>query len=296
MMDFLQKAINDAKKPASIIPLLDNHLSGYRKARGFKSIHASSLTREQTEFCPREVALIDILGIKQKDEYISTSLQVAFDQGESLHQLARNTWLRGSAIGSWKCSHCKTILAFRKAPKHNCAVCGGKNWDYLEENFISQTCDASGSLDILIDVGQPKYLLTEIKTMDKDQFKKLLAPLAEHRIRTNFYMWLVRDSGRIESEVINTDFAKVLYISKAYGSKNDEGQISPFKEFEVAYEPKILQPYIDKALKIKNFRGIGIMPDRICPTSFVGRVKSCTCPKDCWSQQFPAGGIIKWKS
>ena len=287
-MKFIQKAVEQTKEPVSLIALLHERLGGYRKGRGFTNIHASALMSD-TQFCPREVALIDLLKIKPKDQYIPPALQVTFDQGESLHNLARNKWLKDLAVGSWSCPHCGYKIKFSKFPKVSCKVCGDKNWQYTEEVFVSQTCKASGSIDILLDVAQPKLMVTEVKTMDKDEFKKLVAPLAEHRLRTNFYMWLIQDSDDPNRHNINPEMAKVLYISKAFGTKNGDSGITPFKEFDVKYEPDCLKPYIERASIVKNFRELGIMPERICPTSFVPRVKQCACPKDCWGNQFMPG-------
>lgn len=284
-MKFLKKLVDHQKENMSLLSVLNNRLAGYDEARSFKNIHASALMNE-TEFCPREVALLDITGILPKNKYISVPLRVTFDQGDSLHQMVRNDWLRDIAVGTWKCPHCGTKKPFQKVPKVACPSCGDKKWEYDEERFKSVSSGASGGIDFFVDIGAPTLSVVEIKTISKDDFKTLHAPLAEHRLRTNFYLWLIRDSDRLDKTHINVDTAKILYISKGYGAKDDAGSITPFKEFDVAYNPDSLIKYINKAKEVKLFRENKIIPVRICSTSFVGRVKKCACPKQCWSSQY----------
>jgi hypothetical protein len=288
-MQFAAKAVKEVKEKKSLVALLDKALSGFQPARSYKTIHASALTGA-TEFCPREVALLDILKKEPKPKYISTAMQVTFDQGNALHDMVRDTWLREYVVGDWKCACCNTKVAFSKAPKTKCTVCGVNDWKYHELNFISQLNMASGSLDILVDFGTGKHTVVEIKTMGKDDFKALVAPLAEHRIRTSLYLWLIKDSGRPEADRIYLDHAMVLYISKGFGSKDEAtGTITPFKEFVVDYNEESIQKHINKATVVHLFRqGKTGVPAGICPTSFVNRVKSCSCVKECWSGKYPA--------
>jgi hypothetical protein len=66
--------------------------------------------------------------------------------------------------------------------------------------------------------------------MKTEDFEKLKAPLAEHRIRTSLYMKLIAASGTPASLSIHPTLGKVLYISRGFGKKSDDhGHIIPFK-------------------------------------------------------------------
>lgn len=270
----------------SVVKMLEKSLGGYRPARSYSTIHASMLT-SPTAFCPREVVLSKLLGRKPKDEYVGFAMQVAFDNGQALHELLRETWLASIAVGTWVCLGCKTEVPFSKKPKGPCGVCDRNLWRYKEETFRSQTTGATGSLDVLLDLGMGKHTMVEVKSMDKDQFNELKAPLAEHRARTNVYMFLVKDSGRPEAERINTDVAKILYISKGFGQKNEDGYVSPFKEYDVYYQEATAMPYINKAKAVHIYRTEGgPIPGQICATAFTTRAKSCCCPVECFSPKY----------
>ena len=276
--------------PSGLVDILHKRLGGHVPARSFRTIRASAVTNQYKAFCPREVALLDILKRKPKDEYLTVATTVAFAQGESLHRLVREEWLKDLAVGNWACKHCGHVTWFSKHPKTKCTQCGHPSYTYLEVDIPGEH-GIHGSMDLLVDEGEEKHVLVEIKTMDKDQFKELVAPLAEHRIRTSLYLHLIRTSSDPNAEYIQQDYARVLYISKGYGAKASGGPITPFKDFIVKYTPTTLHPYLAKAEEVDRFRKEGIIPNRICPTAVGHRVKECSCSVECWAEKYPAGAI-----
>jgi hypothetical protein len=282
-------------KAFSLVDMLHGVLGGKVPARPYTTIRASAVTKQDLAFCPREVAILDLKKQKPKDEYIAPATKVAFEQGESLHHLARNNWLRSVAIGDWKCPMCGHKHYFTLAPKADCPKCGMKGSAFLySEVEIKSEHYIWGNLDLIIDEGLDKHCMVEIKTIDKDQFKELKMPLAEHRLRTNLYLELIRTSTLPEKDHINQDYARILYISKGYGAKNDDGKVSPFREFKVSYELSLLKPYIEKAQLVKLFRETGKIPKRICPSAMGPRVKACSVGADCWSATYPEGAVCKF--
>jgi len=284
---FIKKALKKKEATESLVAFLDKRVSGFEPARSFKKIHMSDISKDG--YCPREVALLDVTNKSRKGQYISTALQVAFDNGNALHDLCRNKWLEFDVVGSWLCPMCRNTLLFSKKPKVKCNTCHAKLWEYQEETFIDPLTKAQGSIDFFIDFGTGKHVMCEVKSISKDDFKELKAPLAEHRVRTNLYLELLHRSENPHISHINLSSAKVLYISKGYGAKTDFGKVIPFREFNVEYDFKSAQPYFEKAAKVELFRASGIMPVGICPNSMVNRVKTCSVPQACWSGSYPAG-------
>lgn len=275
----------------SIVKLLDLRIAGWEEERTHKVVHMSDLTHEDG-FCAREYALLDVTGKKPKGNYVGTALRVTYDNGHALAALCRNKWLEKDVIGTWICKACtKKRFTFTKKPDDKCNVCGAFDWEYEEEQFIDPFTKASGSIDFFIDFGTGKYIAVEVKTISKDDFKELKAPLAEHRVRTNLYLDLIKRSDRPEAKRVDTSYGIVLYISKGFGAKTEEaGKVTPFREFKVKYDSELAKPYWDKAKLINDFRrGIAPMPQGICPNGMCSRVKSCSVGKECWSGKWPAG-------
>lgn len=281
--------------------LLKESLAGYRVARSHRNVHASDLTNSYKQFCPREYALLHAFKESKPDEYIDAAQQVAFDIGECYHDLLRNVWLRDKAVGDWKCRYCGYTVIFSKRPKIPCSKCVASNpWEY-KECFL-EIEGFTGSVDLVVDLGLPKLEIVEIKSMDKDQFKELKTPLGEHRARTELYLYLWSKFEEANPQhsyagKVNLDSARVLYISKGYGVKNEDegGSILPFREFVIKRNDEEAQKYHQMALSVAKFKAdldAGVpatLPDRICDTSLTKRAKCCSMAKQCFSQALSKG-------
>lgn len=296
-------------KTVSIKLLLHQRLHGWETARDHATIHASELMKP-LEFCPREFALLDLTNRKGKDQFIGTAMAVTFRHGRNVEKAIRDEWLRDIAVGYWKCGVCQYLNVdgqsrplFGKAPKIKCPKCGwGHQWQYEEVRFKSSDSGISGGIDVLLDVGAPKLMLTEIKTLDKDEFKALKAPLAEHRFRTSLYLRLTEESMLLEAAKVNIREARLLYVSKSYGFKDEtireagikDSGISPFKEFTIKRDDTLSETPIAKASALNNFRknpSAGT-PCGICVNGLTKRAQQCSAIAACFSGKFPAS--ITW--
>ena len=151
---------------------------------------------------------------------------------------------------------------------------------------------------MLVDLGEPLLRVVEIKSLDKDEFKKLVAPKGEHWYRTSLYFRIIDDSDHPYKDKINLKEGIVFYVSKGYGNKCDDlkeakakdAHISPFKEYFVKRQDDEVQEIWERAKVLHQFRtGTGKMPHGICPNSMCKRACACTMIKHCWSGSFPAG-------
>ena len=281
--------------------MIHSRLAGWEKPRAHGKIHASDLMKE-LEFCPRELALMDLGLGKKKDNYVGTSLRITFDHGRDIEHRMRNDWLRDVAVGIWQCSTCNSRHpTFGKEPKVSCK-CGYKHWVYGEYRFKSEVSGVSGGLDIMLDVGQPKLRIVEIKTLDKDQFKALKAPLAEHKFRTSLYLRLAAESNDEVSARVNTQEANLIYVSKSFGFKDEalkeagisDSPFSPFKEFTISRDDALSDTPLAKAEAVTAWRrdkDIG-MPAGICHSALINRAQKCQCAMPCFSGAYPS--TITW--
>lgn len=285
------KILQAVKKERSIKMMIHERLAGWEKPREHGVIHASDLMKD-LEFCPREWAFLDLGMAKKKGSFIGTSLRMTFDHGKAVEYNLRNVWLRDVAVGHWKCRACKTIHpTFGKAPKVKCK-CGADLWEYDEPRFLSPTSGISGGLDVLVDVGEPKLRIVEVKTMDKDEFKTLAAPLAEHKFRTSLYLRLADESDHSLSERVNIQTAHLLYVSKSFGFKDltlkEEGvkdsPFSPFKEWIIPRNDALTETAVAKATVLHHWRQTKQgMPCGICINGLTKRAQNCTAVSPCFS-------------
>lgn len=299
------KIVSALRKEHSIKNMIHTRLAGWEKPRITEHIHASDLMKE-LEFCPREQAFIDLGLAKKKSSFVGTALRITFDHGKSMENNLRNNWLRDVAVGNWRCDVCGYVYPnFGKAPTVKCSECGYPGrWVYDETRFVSPHTGVSGSIDLLVDVGNTKLRLLEIKSIAPDGFKTLHAPLAEHKFRTALYLKLVADSELPESARINCQEGHILYVSKSFGFKDTslkaagikDSPFSPFKEFIVKRDDSLIATPVAKAKvfhhwRINERKG---MPCGICSNGLLKRAQSCSAGHICFSGHHPC--TMTWKA
>lgn len=289
-LKFLKRLQDDHLSQRSLVELLHTRLAGKREARSHKVVHVSTVTDSELGFCPRQFALLDVLEQKLPPEHINAALQVAFDNGEALHDLCRNKWLRNDVIGMWKCKQCKDVRHFSKLPAAKGPSCAHE-WVYYEEKFVDPASGISGSIDFFVDMGNKKLTIVEAKSIDKDQFSKLAGPMAKHRIRSQVYLALIdRAAPKEVKEQIDLSHARILYISKGFGKMNaDHGKVLPFKEFSVQRNDEAVEQYFELGQHVQVFRKGGPMPKVICVNHMDKRAQPCPVAKQCFSGKYPAG-------
>lgn len=274
---------------------LHQHLSGFEDGRPMSTVHASSLTKPDG-FCPREYALHDVTKQKPKDQWLTTSERVTFQIGRDVE---RNIVLwfaeMGRAVCDWKCVSCGTMHKFTLRPEC-CQECGVKKLEPVEMRFKSAKNGASCGLDMSLHLNSAKLIPHEIKTMDKDEFKKLEAPLAEHRLRGKLYLKIIAESDNPNAKKIDTSKLVILYTTKGgYGCADPSIKkmgftdgFSPFKEFEIKRDDKELDDILLRAQVLEDFRKKTVgMPHGICPSAMSARAAKCTFKTKCFSGEHP---------
>jgi hypothetical protein len=279
--------------PATYSPkfLLHRHLVREETARSYTKVHASDLMGRK-EFCPREYAL----GLKylnpRDDERIATAEAVTFEYGYAVESLVRKWFSQmDRAHGNWECLACSKTYEFQRRP-FKCS-CGSKAFDYKEITFTHGSSGVTCRPDLFLDFGRPKLTVLEIKSIDKEEIKKLAAPLAEHRWRTNLYMRIIDQSDSPHRDLIDTQDAFVLYVTKGgYGFKDEQlkkwklndSDFSPFREFPVVRDDSQTDELLARAAMVREYRKTGVMPLGVCPTMLCQRAKWCKQAKHCWSE------------
>ena len=262
-------------------------------------VHASELTREDPEFCPREWALYDLTGKRPREELVTTAQQATYSMGHMIQ--ARVThWLTlcGLAVGDWRCADCGELHVMIGRPDE-CTLCGCGELAYEEMRFKSRKSGTSCGVDVLVRLPtRKKLLIVEVKSMMKEGFKALKMPLAEHRTRTCFYLQITDESDDPATREVDTTEARIIYVAKGgWGVRDtipatwnlEDGPWSPFKEYVVHRGDADVEHYSTRASMVKEFRDGGDVPLGLCPTQFCKRAKGCSVVNDCFGGQHPAG-------
>lgn len=263
-------------------------------------IHASEVTSEDPEFCPREMALYDVTGRRGWTQPIGAASQFVFDLGHAIQGLiTRYMQETGMAYGNWRCSVCDRSWGMQRRPSR-CSVCGGVSTvEYEEPRFLSAVSGISGGMDLLVQLpGRDLLVLVEVKGLRRDDFRKLVAPLAEHRVRTRLYLRAIAEAQDPAALLVDSEEARLLYVCKGgWGEKDvevlrwgDSQGWSPFKEFVVERDDESCEVYHRKAKAVTDFRrGTTGMPEGICPTQFAPRAKGCPVVHQCFGGHYPPG-------
>ena len=297
------KKANDGIPVNSLKYLLHRHMSGWDDPRSLKTIHASELTKE-TGFCPRYSALHDQLKPTQQGSWITTSERMTYDIGHMVQAKVIDYLAdMNKAICHWKCYGCSYLHSFTTRPtKCSNPNCGSHKFEAVEVRFTSAISGASGGIDILAQLGDGKLTPVEIKTIAPDDFKALVAPLAEHKQRTSLYLRIIAESDHNWSKLVSTSRAVVLYVSKGGYGVADEApkkwqltdRFSPFKEFEVKRDDSLTDEASRRSKVVKDFRAGNVgMPHGICSTAMSKRATMCRLKSQCFSGDFPP--TYDWK-
>lgn len=286
--------VKKAKTPTpsdSLSYFLHKVLSTGDSGRGFKRVHASDVTKE--DWCPRRHCLMKELGAQENAQEIGTALQMVFDQGNLLAKHVLNVMAQsGILLGDWECIHCGAMHRFRKKPG-TCSKCSRSWFRYEEVRITSNQSGISCGIDAFVSLpSEVTYRIVEIKTMDKEMFKSLKMPLAEHRLRTSLYLQSFLDSDHPAQGMVNTDEGLILYISKGgFGEKRahpkewgfKDTSWTPFKEFKIERDQKIHGDYEALAKPVKARQEGGALPCGICPSAYADRAQSCEVVGPCFS-------------
>ena len=297
-----------AKRMSQVVPhdspryLLHKLLSDYQEPRPLKNVHGSEVTKDGG-ICARMYGLADLTGTEKAAEWLTTSQAVTYELGHLLEARIIN-WFAdmGIAYSNWQCQSCGNTFQFCKRPI-DCAHCG--NTGFTPENWRvkSDLTGISCGFDLMLLMkGKSKLHVIEIKTMDKDEFKDLKAPLAEHRIRTNLYMRCIQESADPYALNVGIGEATILYVTKGgFGVKDPQpakwglhDAFSPFKEFTILRNDADTDELVQPARRLLAFRqGKVGLAEPLCPTALTERAKACPLRKACFSGDWPTGTKAK---
>ena len=188
---------------------------GITSPTGRRTVHASEVTKED-ELCPREYALTDLTKKKPARHYLSTSENVTYTMGRVLQDSWSN-WFAdmGKAICHWKCMGCGNCTSSR-AGRSSARAATFSAFKPVEVRFQSALSRAFRAASTCWLPWARRSSGRSRSRPWRDQFKTLVAPLAEHKLRTNL---LSADHRRVRPlrgrRWSAASGRPVLYISKS---------------------------------------------------------------------------------
>ena len=301
-MSFLKRSVDRVGK-LIIKDLLHAKVGGNEPARGQHTIHASDLTKQNNQwgvgYCPREVRLREVVkdAPKRPPQFLPVATAVTFNEGRDKQKRLNEDWLVDIMYGVWQCRNCNEIWGeqdeLHMKPTLACPSCEAEVWGYEEWRVLDYFSKTSGGIDAIVDVGREKLLIIECKIMKSDDFKSLVAPLSEHRVRTRLYLRQIAGSRQKFAKEIETDYGIILYIMRGHGCKQDDGKISPFKEYVVERDDAEVQHYLGMAHALTLSRQDDkIYPAGVCANQMDSRATKCPLAKTCFSTKFT--GNVSW--
>lgn len=268
------KAVVKTTDAGTLREALHKHLRRVDLERPAVNLHASDVTREEAEFCPRAPTIKVRNKVPPSKREVITSMAVTWEWGRLVEQQVREWFAEmGMAVGDWECRHdpCGRMFTWQKRPKV-CRGCGGVAFKYHERRAISAVSGIGCGIDLLVDYGENLLRLVEVKSIDKEKFAELAMAKAEHKLRTQLYLRCMAESDDPVWERVNRTRARVLYVTKGgFGVKTPEmgswsfadGGFSPFKEYVIDRDDAEVEYLVQRAMQARIGMSGGAIPDKI---------------------------------
>jgi hypothetical protein len=239
-------------------------------------VHVSSLAGD---FCPRQYAIAKHENLSLF-ESLTGGHKVTFAIGRAVEAHIRENLIadigKKNVYAKWTCECGKQYQQGFWA-NVQCSECGKPLDTFTEADVQDDENGVKGHPDFIFRF-KNKLVVVEIKSMKKDQWDELEAPLESHIRQATMYPYLL-------SKSVNPDriHPMVIYI---YCTKDFKWG-SPYKEFHVdaseeRYE-KQRQDALAEAKQIKDYVQGGETPPRICQSQASSLAKKCPVAFRCFN-------------
>jgi hypothetical protein len=188
--------------------------------------------------------------------------------------------------GRWKCDNaaCGSQGYVGTHDRTNVCICGRPRNVYHEPTLWDDENGIVGNPDLtFLHAGQ--FVVTEIKSMEKERFNELSEPLGDHVHQAILYRDLYQRLGfPVHDNVV------VFYASKGYSFRRTDrqGRNPIYREFHVdATAPSLARLVSDSlasARRVKDHVAEGRIPPRVCTSSTCTRAKDCPLTSRCFSR------------
>lgn len=246
---------------------------------GSDSVHVSHLV--SGDWCPRS-HLIHQRHMQSQSGMVQSQMRIVWALGRAAENHVRDQFIkmhgRHRVIGNWTCKCEATVKGGLGDYTSICQTCGSQLDRYGELTLFDEEANIGGHSDLVFLNKKGGVEVTEIKSIKKDDFAKLLSPLPGHVLQCASYRRILRKTLPGNPPV----HGRILYVAKDYISP----KVSPYLEFELPLEdPPVLEVLREEAIKVKEHQAANTLPDRlpICETPHSTRAKNCGACALCFS-------------
>jgi len=211
-------------------------------------------------------------------ESVTGGHRVMWRIGRAVETHVRDSFLEGQGnkgvYGRWKCK-CGRVDHLGLYPSRGCN-CQNEPLKYFEPVLYDEENKLVGSPDMTLIMGNFFFTPVEVKSMNKEDFDDLTAPLPDHIAQAASYRRLYQLQGRrVHDKVI------IIYTKKEFKWG------SPYKEFHVDCTSDlvqgVVQTIVDKGAQIANSVAASVLPERhICQSASNPLAKKCPVAHLCW--------------
>jgi hypothetical protein len=237
-------------------------------------IHSSSLDN----FCARRAAIFDKNNSTPR-EYVQGAMKIVWKMGRAVEEHIREALIsslgKKNFHGQWECKCGKTKHIGLWADK-DCQVCGTKTNNYKELTIYNEEYKIANNPDLVAVSKNNQKIIIEIKSMNKEDFDELEAPLSSHVRQANRYVRFSRMNGSVTSGKVT-----IVYARKDY---KYSGVYKPFvvDVDTVALETAFLEE-LDQAKKLREYFKTSELPEReFCVSAMSPMAKKCLACNDCF--------------
>lgn len=241
-------------------------------------IHLTSLI----DACARQLVIL------RETETIPTSPvtgahRVMWKMGRAAEQHVRDSYIQAvnyeGVYGGWECMCKRTkYTGFFDHRASKCKHCGYQPTKYFEMSMIDPETKIVGNPDLVIFV-DGKFLIIELKSMNKDDFDALEQPVPNHCIQGGGYRRLY-DLNDLPVH----DHGVIIYVKKDFVWRG-----SPYKEKHVDLTSRAVTGSLDimwdMASQITNGT-LDNLPPKVsaCTSLTCTRAKNCPALMDCFQR------------
>lgn len=270
-------ASHDSSFVARCVGLMD---SAPEKTRaGGELVHVSSLISK--DWCSR-AHLINLVHQNSGFQNVLPQMRIVWALGRAAEAHVRKQFAlahgRHRMIGNWRCDCGTTTMEGHGSNSLKCRVCEQPVAHYGELLLQDNDNGIVGSPDLVFET-EDGLTVVEVKSIKKDSFTELTAPLMDHVIQCYGY---VRHLRKVVDKPVR---GKVFYVAKDYVSP----KLSPYKEYAISdYEEnaeKIYSVLREDVREMRKAAAAGGYPARLaeCSSPLSTRAKACTACTLCFS-------------
>lgn len=240
-------------------------------------MHLSSLIGA----CPRAQIIARDTGLEIRNT-VNGSMRIMWKIGRAVEAHIRDSYINAvnyeGVHGKWRCDCHRTSYTGLFDPQHDrCHQCGYQPRYYEELTVFDHDVNVGGNPDLVLFI-DGKYLIIEIKSMNKDDFDALERPVSDHVAQGGGYRRIYENMGLpVHDEII------VIYARKDYNPR-----VRPYKEMRVNC---VREDWLNSTLDIMWANAAAIkegslqnLPQRICDQPTHTRARNCECLVDCFQR------------